>query len=98
MNGGDTKEGGQEAKEPSCILRVVENTLQRQSSEKLGRFRVLQAMIAGSSAFNLALPSSDIDYFGVYASDIDVVLSMNPPVATVDSHDPDTALYEVGIL
>jgi predicted nucleotidyltransferase len=95
MNGGDTKEGGQEAKEPSCILRVVENTLQRQSSEKLGRFRVLQAMIAGSSAFNLALPSSDIDYFGVYASDIDVVLSMNPPVATVDSHDPDTALYEV---
>lgn len=46
---------------------------------------------------NLAVETSDNDYFGVYEGHIDDVLSVMPPPDTFDSHDPDYSVYEAKV-
>ncbi|KAF2073809.1 hypothetical protein CYY_004867 [Polysphondylium violaceum] len=50
--------------------------------------------VAGSHSFNLNVETSDSDYFGVYCSNIDRVLSGNNKSQTLDCHDPDYVMFE----
>lgn len=56
---------------------------------------VIFSSVAGSHSFNLAVATSDKDYFGVYQGHIDRVLSLMPPPDTFDSHEPDYSVYEL---
>eukprot|EP01102_Stenamoeba_stenopodia_P019995 TRINITY_DN7662_c0_g1_i1.p1 TRINITY_DN7662_c0_g1~~TRINITY_DN7662_c0_g1_i1.p1 ORF type:complete len:538 (+),score=108.17 TRINITY_DN7662_c0_g1_i1:202-1815(+) len=58
---------------------------------------LLVAQLAGSFAFNLNLPSSDHDYFGVYLTNIDNVLgTILQPKLNFDGHEPyDHQIYEL---
>lgn len=63
-----------------------------------GKASVLFASIAGSRSFNLNLPESDADLFGVYVLHSDEVISSIPigsKFHIITSHDPDYTLYEV---
>jgi uncharacterized protein len=52
--------------------------------------------IMGSKAYGLDTPDSDTDYRGIYVAPTDVVLGLNPPKDTIDGHDPDVVVQEVG--
>jgi len=56
--------------------------------------KILFFSVAGSHSFNLNVETSDSDYFGVYSSDLDKILSGNNKVQTLDCHDPDYVLFE----
>ena len=63
-----------------------------------GKARILFASVAGSRSFNLNMPDSDSDLFGVYVLDSDEVASSIPlrsKFTVISSHDPDYTLYEV---
>lgn len=58
---------------------------------------VLFVKLAGSRGYNLALPDSDCDYVGVFASPIDTVLSLAGPPASVQAAEgtkPDFTAHE----
>lgn len=57
--------------------------------------RVIFSKLWGSYSHNTALPSSDQDYLMVYAAPTRDVLSLHPPVETVDGKNPDFEAHEV---
>src|SRR3989338_10506492 len=60
------------------------------------RFEVLVAQICGSASYNLAVASSDVDYFGVYACDLRDLFRLKGPIMTLDTHKPmDICCYEL---
>jgi len=60
--------------------KIVESTLASKDPTNSLVEEVLVAQLAGSFAFNLNLPSSDHDYFGVFLTKIDNVLgTLAPP-------------------
>ena len=77
---------GQEAK------LLIENIL---VNHKIENGRVILAMLAGSHAFNLAVATSDHDYFGIYAAPMRSLYCLQPPADTIDAHDPDYQIHEV---
>lgn len=54
--------------------------------------------IGGSTAYGLATPASDIDYRGCYVAPTRAFFGLDAPTETVDRHEPDVALHEVGKL
>jgi len=56
--------------------------------------KLIFGMMAGSWGFNLNVPTSDIDWFGVYIDDIRTYLSLNPSPDTIDCKDPDLVIHE----
>jgi len=54
------------------------------------------ARIAGSQSYNLAMPESDEDYFGIYAPPTEQLVGLHMPAYTLDGHEPDWVVHEVG--
>eukprot|EP01103_Thecamoeba_quadrilineata_P014834 TRINITY_DN4523_c0_g1_i1.p1 TRINITY_DN4523_c0_g1~~TRINITY_DN4523_c0_g1_i1.p1 ORF type:complete len:248 (-),score=48.46 TRINITY_DN4523_c0_g1_i1:26-769(-) len=61
-------------------------------------FELLMVMITGSQSYNLATPSSDVDYFGVYLASKNDILGLDPPPESVSNQPlgppPDADIYE----
>lgn len=57
---------------------------------------LLFARIAGSHSYNLALPTSDTDFFGVYAAPTKSLVGLNLPPETLDGQKPDWVIHEAG--
>lgn len=58
---------------------------------------IMFLQVAGSQSYNLALPdSSDYDFLGVFVSNTEDILRLNPPRDHYDGNDPDFQLHEVG--
>ena len=57
---------------------------------------LLIAQVCGSASYNLAIASSDVDYFGVFACDLRELFSVKGPRHSLDSHNPfDICCYEL---
>lgn len=57
---------------------------------------IIFAKIWGSHSHNTELPTSDIDWLSCYIAPIESVVSLRPPVETVDGKKPDFQAHEVG--
>lgn len=56
---------------------------------------ILFSKVWGSHSHNTHLPSSDVDYTGVYAAPTEVVLGLHPPAETLTGEKPDYQIHEV---
>lgn len=74
------------------ILEEMKKAFQKKTSTQ--SWYPLFGMIAGSWAYQLNLPTSDKDYFGIYAASFEDVVSIVPPVDLIDQHNPDFVLFE----
>ncbi|KAL6058512.1 hypothetical protein QOT17_014784 [Balamuthia mandrillaris] len=80
--------------QPRDPLRVKES-LREIFDRRAAKGELIFAMLAGSQAFNLAVATSDEDWFGIYAGDIEATFGLQAPAPSLDGNDPDYAIYEV---
>jgi len=59
-------------------------------------YRTLFKGICGSIAYGLNHADSDVDERGVFAYPTNVVLGLDMPAETIEVHEPDVCLHEVG--
>jgi len=84
-------DSSQGAQKPEDLKQFLEAVLAKRNVKG----DVIFSSVAGSHSFNLAVETSDKDYFGVYEGKIDDVLSLVPPPDTFDSHNPDYSVFEL---
>lgn len=57
--------------------------------------KILYAKVWGSHSHGTQLPTSDVDFLGVYAAPTSVMLGLDPAPETVDGKGPDFQFHEV---
>lgn len=72
-------------------MDITEAELAVLNNAVAGKGKLIFVMVCGSAAFNLNLPSSDRDLFGVYVADEKGPYTKPSP--SMNSNDPDYCIY-----